>query len=203
MANGKFAVHAPFVTLSVALSIPAASHVATHLVPFVKNMKSPNHQPYSPGFRDECVSIFRSNVPRFFRDHELPEFTDFIDSLQCPYYVVLHEGRVVGCGGYGVRQGSSDADLCWGMVHRSCHGNRIGEYLLLVRLHAIVTATDCAAVRLGTSQHTEGFFRQYGFAIQSVQNGGIDRDLDHVEMRLDLSDKAKAKIISHWNEINQ
>ncbi len=163
-----------------------------------------HYRPYTPSDRDACIALFRSNVPRFFRDHELQAFTDFIDSLECRYFVVLDGddgGEIVGCGGFGLQAGSDCADLCWGMVRRDCQGKRIGAYLLLVRLHAILTSTNAQSVRLGTSQYTEGFFRRYGFEIQSAQRDGIALGLDDVEMKLTLTAENRASIEREHREM--
>lgn len=159
------------------------------------------HRTYSASDRQACVAIFQSNVPRFFRDHELASFTDFVDTSDCPYFVV-HGGReIVGCGGFGLRDGSHTADLCWGMVHKERQGKRIGAYLLFARLQAIANTTDAKHVRLGTSQHTEGFFRRYGFETQSHRPDGIDTGLDDVEMRIELSAENRAFIDRNWREV--
>jgi N-acetylglutamate synthase-like GNAT family acetyltransferase len=159
------------------------------------------YRPYRASDRGACIAIFRTNVPRFFRDHELEDFADFIDSSGCEYFVVLAGGEIAGCGGFGLRDGGDAADLCWGMVHREQQGKRIGAYLLLARLRAVATTTEAKYVRLRTSQHTEGFFRRYGFEIQSSKPDGIALGLDDVEMKLDLTDANRASIERYWREM--
>jgi len=149
---------------------------------------------YSPADRSACIGIFRSNVPRFFRDHELAGYLEFIDGSGCPYFVVRSDARIVACGGFGLRPGSDAADLCWGMVDREQQGKRIGRFLLLARLHAIVTTTHARYVRLGTSQLTDGFFRRHGFQIQTRKSDGFAAGLDEVEMRMELTTANRAAI---------
>jgi predicted GNAT family N-acyltransferase len=158
------------------------------------------HRLYRASDRDDCISIFRSNVPQFFRDHELTDFTEFLDASDRSYFVVYAGKQIVGCGGFGLRSGSDTADLCWGMVHRGQQGKRIGAYLLLARLNDIITTTDAKQVRLGTSQHTDGFFQRYGFQIQSTKADGIAAGLDDVEMRIDLTDTNRESIARNWRE---
>jgi GNAT superfamily N-acetyltransferase len=156
---------------------------------------------YRPTDRDACIEIFRSNVPRFFRDRELDGYLEFVDSSGCPYFVVLSKARVIGCGGFGIRSGSDTADLCWGMVHREQHGSGIGRFLLLARLHAIVTTTRARYVRLATSQLTEGFFHRNGFQIQTRTPGGIAAGLDEVEMRMELTDGNRFLVEREWRKM--
>jgi predicted GNAT family N-acyltransferase len=147
------------------------------------------------------VHIFQSNVPRYFRDHELPEYLDFLDSSGCPYFVVTVNGVVVACGGFGIRAGSDGADLCWGMVDATRHRKRIGEFLLLGRLYRISKETDAKHIRLGTCQLTEGFFRRYGFETQSRTRDGVADGLDDVQMRMELTDDNRALICRQWMEL--
>ena len=114
---------------------------------------------------------------------------------KAPLRIILMEWR---SGGYGVREGSDQADLCWGMIASEYHGHRLGEYLLLARLNEIVRQEDVRGVRLATSQHTDGFFQRYGFAIQSRQRNGIDDGLDNVEMQLDLTKDTRDWIVERW-----
>ena len=146
------------------------------------------YRPFVSSDRDDCIAVFETNVPRFFRDHELQSFTDFIDSSDHPYLVVVSDKETVGCGGYSIQSGSDTADLCWGMVDSRYHGHRIGEYLLLIRLQEIAKVPETQFVRLGTCQHTAGFFRRYGFETQSIIENGIADGLDDVEMKLVLSE---------------
>ena len=178
-----------------------------------REVTSLTHRAYTAIDRDDCIAVFQSNVPKFFRERERSEFVDFLGSCLaagareesdvCRYFVVLMNDQVVGCGGYGLRVESVTADLCWGMVQAPHHGSRIGEYLLLARLHEIVTTTDAQAIRLGTSQLTEQFFQRYGFATQRIAKDGIDRGLDDVEMWLELSDKSRRPIIDRWERVSE
>ena len=140
-------------------------------------------------------------MPYYFRDHELPEFLDFLDDLNCSgcqYSVVTFDGVVTACGGFGVFDGSDTADLCWGMVDAAQHKNRIGEFLLLGRLYRILQETDADYVHLGTCQLTEGFFQRYGFCVQLRITDGVADGLDDVQMHMKLTDEIRNLIRRQW-----
>lgn len=167
----------------------------------VKSAMHRDFREYNVADRESCVNIFRSNVPDFFRDHEMPDYLDFIDSSGCPYFVVAVDSVVVACGGIGVHPGSDGADLCWGMVDATQHRKRLGEFLLLGRCYRIANETDVSHIRLGTCQLTEGFFRQYGFEIQSYIRDGVADGLDDVQMRMELTDDNRASIRRQWMKV--
>ncbi|MGD8978081.1 MAG: GNAT family N-acetyltransferase [Gammaproteobacteria bacterium] len=148
---------------------------------------TPLFRPYLSADRSRCLDVFSSNVPRYFQEHERSEFETFIDTSGCPYFVLALPEGVVGCGGYGQRETGAPADLCWGMVAAAHHGSRLGEFLLLGRLAAIVRDQVAASVRLVTTQHTDGFFRRYGFEIRSRVADGYGPGLDKVSMSLTLT----------------
>ncbi len=158
---------------------------------------------YLPADRPACIAVFQTNVPRYFRDHELSGFLEFVDSSGCPYFVLVADGSIVGCGGFGIHPGSDTADLCWGMVDLSQHGKHIGEFLLFARLNRIIKEVAVKAIRLGTSQLTDPFFQRFGFAVQGRTTDGIAAGLDDVEMRLELTAEVRSSIEQKWNELNE
>ena len=156
---------------------------------------NPQFRPYTAADRAGCLAVFDSNVPKFFRDHERAAFESFIDAGEHPYFVLQDASRIIGCGGYGQREGSELADLCWGMVTQSEHGKRLGELLLLGRLKAIAQSNSATGVRLATSQHTVGFYLRYGFTVKSHKPNGFADGLDDVEMVLPLTAETRHAIL--------
>jgi hypothetical protein len=159
-------------------------------------------RPYTDRDRASCLSVFQSNIPRYFRQHEQPSFEDFLDSSGCPYFVIERSGSLIACGGYGVRKGSDQADLCWGIVTAAEQGRGLGEYLLLGRLAEIVGHVGVSSARLGTCQLTDGFFAKYGFVVVDRQPEAIAAGLDAVEMRLELNGARRQWIVRRWQEVS-
>ena len=155
---------------------------------------------YTSEHRDACVDVFQSNSPKYFLDYELDLFLAFLDREDCPYFVVFDSTRVVGCGGYGQREDSEWADLCWGMVDQRWHGKHVGAYLLFLRLDKIITDTDVSHVRLDTSQHTFGFFEKFGFNTEWTKAEGYGEGLDKYEMLLELNADNRELISKNWEK---
>ncbi len=87
------------------------------------------------------------------------------------------------------------------MIHKAQHRKQVGKYLLLARLHKIVTSTEATYVRIGISQLTAGFFRRNGFEIRARKPDGIAAGLDNIEMRMAISAGERAMIEARWSEI--
>ncbi len=139
-------------------------------------------QPYLPADREGCLAVFDSNTPRFFDPAERMEFESFLDQPNCVYFVMKHEDRIVGCGGYAIAGEEKLASLVWGMVRSDLHQNGLGRFLLMFRLREIAKQNGIEAVRLSTSQHTAPFFEKQGFRITGVTQNGYASGLDRIEM---------------------
>lgn len=145
-------------------------------------------RPWRPGDRDLGLALFDSNVPRFFAPQERQDFTDFIDALPGPYFVLEDAaGQAVGCGGYAAAEGdASVAVLCWGMVRGDRHRAGLGTVLLTGRLDRIAADPAYSSVAIETTQHSRGFFARHGFVQTRQVPDGFAPGMDLVEMTLDL-----------------
>jgi N-acetylglutamate synthase-like GNAT family acetyltransferase len=133
---------------------------------------------------DGCLAVFDSNVPKFFKTDERDEFIGFLQALPGPYYVIEDEkGQIVACGGYGIKPGTSIADLCWGMVRQDLHGSGLGRLLTEERMRRALALEDISDFALSTSQLTTGFYEQMGFRTVDSTPNGIAPGLDRCEMR--------------------
>ena len=137
---------------------------------------------YSAAHRAGCLAVFDSNREPFFAVSERAEFETFLDqhTAESYYAVVLEDGAVVACGGFGEFDGR--LALTWGMVQRAAHRNRYGTLLLAHRLEALRRVHGSEPVYINTSQHTEGFFAKHGFRTLAVKADGFAPGLHKVSM---------------------
>lgn len=151
-------------------------------------------RPYSPADRAACLSIFGSNMPRYFVPDELPAFARWLDaqdagqlaypeSLAEPYFVVEKAGQVVACGGLGIVLDRTWLTMAWGMVHHDLHGQGIGRALLQHRLQFANEHYSNYAVALDTSQHTYPFFEKLGFQVTKITPDGYGPGLHRYDMQ--------------------
>jgi hypothetical protein len=54
---------------------------------------------YRTAYRENCIQIFKTNLPKFFANEELQQFEQFLDQIDDHYYVDEISGGPVGCGG--------------------------------------------------------------------------------------------------------
>ena len=139
-------------------------------------------RPYSLADRPRCLAVFDSNTPQFFDPSERSLFETYLDRDDLSYFVMDHDGDIVGCGGYYIGEDGLMANLVWGMVRRDLHKQGLGRFLLMFRLREITKANGVQMVRVGTSQHAAAFFEKQGFKAASVQKDGYGPGIDRIEM---------------------
>jgi N-acetylglutamate synthase-like GNAT family acetyltransferase len=143
-------------------------------------------RPYLPADRDLCLGLFDSNTPHFFDSRERRKFEEFLDEQHCPYFVMEHDGAIVGCGGFAIEPDKATARLVWGMVRSDSHKLGLGRYLLLFRLREITKVGGIQMVHLDTPQHSALFYEKQGFKIIRTVKDGYGPGLDRVEMMMKL-----------------
>src|SRR5947208_16948619 len=97
-------------------------------------------RPYSAADREACLGVFDSIA----YGERIP-FEEFLEALPGPYFVMEHDGTIVGCGGFQLEP--SVAWLKWGMIHRDWQRRGLGRLLLMYRLKEINKAGGVQMVR--------------------------------------------------------
>ena len=130
-----------------------------------------------------CLVIFDSNIPQFFMPSERDEFIEWLAKPERDdYYVLIHNGAVVACGGIYHDDDNRETGLAWGMVRNDLHKQGFGSVLSLFRLDVISQKYPDYRQQLVTSQHTTAFYEKLGFEIVSVEKDGFGPGLDNCKM---------------------
>lgn len=145
---------------------------------------------YEPKDLDCCLRLMRSNIPTFFADHELKEFSDDLVARQVlashrrwPYFVLVTNDIVRACGGYEINK-QQEATLIWGMVHRSEHRQGLGSYLLNYRIAHMKGKAEY--VLLDTTPESFKFYKKSGFIQTKIKKDGYAFGMDTVYAKLKL-----------------
>lgn len=120
-------------------------------------------RPFTPADRDACLAIFDSNEG--FGSEDRASFLHFLDSTPGPYFVMDHDGEVVGCGGWERGPEPDQATLRWGMIRRDLRGKGLGKFLLLYRIRNISKEAGVPVIRLTTEAGTAGFYEKFAFRV--------------------------------------
>ncbi|UHO39647.1 GNAT family N-acetyltransferase [Chryseobacterium capnotolerans] len=142
---------------------------------------------YTKIFREDCIKIFKSNLPKFFAMEELPFFEDFLDQYTKEnYFVVKMDGQVVANGGFFLDTKNSVAGLSWGMVHADYHGKGIGKALTQYRIDLLKKTYPSLPYKIETSQHTAEFYKKNGFRTVEIIPDGFSKGIDKYIMIMEV-----------------
>lgn len=140
---------------------------------------------YSPAYREKCIAIFDSNMPKFFAVEEKELFKAFLDhDIDNNYYVVEKDGEVVACGGVFLDNINDEGGLSWGMVRADQHKNGIGKALTDYRIGLLKKKYPDKTYKVDTSQHTASFYVKRGFKTMEVIKDGFAKGLDKYVMKM-------------------
>ncbi len=157
---------------------------------------------YTPTDSDRCVEIFKSNQPKFFADNELPDFVEFLGGTPHPYYCLVEDETIVGCGGYWIHKDVRKAVLTWGMIANDRHRQGLGKRLTVYRLRQICTSQKADSIQIDTSQHTFEFYQKLGFEVDKITPDGYAQGLDQYDMVLTITTESCQKIQEIFDALN-
>lgn len=147
---------------------------------------------YTPAFRERCIEIFKSNLPKFFAPEELQFFEAFLDGdIKDNYFVVKDDQQILGCGGIFLNEKTDEAGLSWGMVHAQYHLKGIGKLFTQYRIDLLKQLYPAKNYKIETSQHTAAFYEKNGFKTVDIIQDGFGKGIDQHIMKIDntLTDK--------------
>lgn len=143
---------------------------------------------YTPVFRERCIEIFKSNLPKFFAPEELQLFEAFLDHhTEDHYYVIEDGGQVLCCGGIFLEKETDEAGLSWGMVHAEYHLKGIGKLLTQYRIDLLKKLYPTKIYKVETSQHTAKFYEKNGFKTVGIVPDGFGKGIDKHIMKMALT----------------
>lgn len=145
-------------------------------------------RPFDMKDLDGCQRLMSSNTPRYFAPEESAEFTQDLqqrqrlpESQRWPYFVLVTNQQVRGCGGYAQMKDGT-ATLIWGMVDSAEHGQGLGRELLRYRLWHMPPSIH--SVEIDTTPASFGFYQRFGFVAYQHVPDGYGPGLDKVLARL-------------------
>ena len=139
---------------------------------------------YSASNFDQCVNIFKSNVPEYFAQDELSEFQDYLNNISKTingwtdsFFILELDKKLVGYAGIGLNKSKKKATLSWGMVDKNYHRKGFGTLLTNYRLNLLKSVNLNLKISLDTSQYSYLFYEKFGFKIVDIEYDGYEKGM--------------------------
>lgn len=143
-----------------------------------------NIRTYTENDLENVVSIFRSNIPKYFSHEEEPGLRNFLADVRSADYVVMeNDGEIIGSGGIALNEDET-VSLCWGMMRNDFIGKGLGKRLTEFRINLSREKFGDLPIVISTSQHTQGFYENFGFKLTERISDGFAPGIDNCRMRL-------------------
>lgn len=124
---------------------------------------------YMPADKGAVMDLIRLNIPEYFAPAEEADLEEYLDSERELYYVLLFEGKIVGCGGINFADGKSVGKISWDILHPEYQGRSLGSQLLSYRIRVLKSIGSVRKITVRTSQLAYGFYEKQGFVLKEVR----------------------------------
>lgn len=128
---------------------------------------------YASADKEACLGLLDSNAPEYFTAAEREAFGRWLDAPQGSYFVMEHEGDVVGCGGFAL-ESPQLASLTWLIIRSDLRRQGLGRFLVFYCLKEMSSVATVTHVRLTTIASVAGFFEKQGFRVQQTAADGVE-----------------------------
>ena len=69
--------------------------------------------------KEVVMNLIKLNTPNFFAKEEVNDLSNYLDKEIELYYVLLVDGKVVGCGGINFAEKRTIGKISWDIMHLS------------------------------------------------------------------------------------
>lgn len=105
-------------------------------------------RPYDSKDYQTILNVFDLNTPIYFSPSERKDLENYLRSHLELYFVVEHNGVVIGSGGINFKENKTVGCISWDLLDPKYHGKGIGTKLLNYRLNELQKlAVDKVTVR--------------------------------------------------------
>ncbi len=124
---------------------------------------------YEPADKESVLELLRLNTPLYFAAEEEKDLVYFLEHEIEHYFVVEHDGKVLGSGGFNFAGDPSHAVISWDILHPAFHGKGLGSMLLAYRIKQIREIEGVKSISVRTTQLVYKFYEKGGFRLEETK----------------------------------
>ena len=124
---------------------------------------------YLPVDKVAVLNLIKLNTPAFFAEEEMEDLSTYLDKEVELYYVLLVDGKIVGCGGINFAENKTIGRISWDMIHPAFQGKSLSKKLLKHRLEVLRSIPTVQKITVRTSQVAYKFYEKQGFVLNEIK----------------------------------
>lgn len=137
-------------------------------------------RPYKTTDNDALTRVFLLNTPKYFAQHELDEFLDYLKTSHAnTYFVVEQNNQIIGGVGYEIRKSDASGRINWIFLHPEFQNSGIGKEVTDQIIQLLKTDKTINKLIVRTSQFAHAFFEKLSYKTILIEK-------DHWAPGLDL-----------------
>ena len=144
---------------------------------------------YKTTDKEAVINLFRLNTPEFFAPGEEADLNHYLEKERELYYVLLYDGKVVGCGGINFADHHTTGKISWDIFHPRYQGKSLGTKLLEYRTDLLNSMTSIQKITVRTSQVAYRFYEKRGFELVEIKKNYWAEGFDLYAMEYNCSCK--------------
>lgn len=137
---------------------------------------------YQPTDKNAVMDLIRRNTPEYFAPEEEADLSNYLDNEREFYYVLLFNGKLVGCGGINFAENKTVGKLSWDIVHPEYQGKSLGAQLLKHRIVKLKSIDSIISITVRTSQLAYKFYEKQGFILNEIEKNYWAKGFDMYSM---------------------
>ena len=119
--------------------------------------------------KEVVMNLIKLNTPNFFAKEEVNDLSNYLDKEIELYYVLLVDGKVVGCGGINFAEKKKIGKKRWGSMHPAYQGKNLGKKILRKRIKGLKDIPRIKKITVRTSQLAYKFYEKQGFTLNEIK----------------------------------
>ena len=119
--------------------------------------------------KEVVMNLIKLNTPNFFAKEEVNDLSNYLDKEIELYYVLLVDGKVVGCGGINFAEKRTIGKISWDIIHPDYQGKSLGRKLLMYRIEVLKAIPGIKKITVRTSQLAYKFYEKQGFTLNEIK----------------------------------
>lgn len=139
---------------------------------------------------DPLTGVFLQNIPKYFAQHELDEFLNYLQSSHAnTYFVIKKNDTIIGGAGYEIRKSDASGRINWIFLHPEFQNSGIGKEVVKQIILLLKSDRSINKLIIRTSQFAYVFFEKLGYKTILIEKDHWAPGLDLYLMEQLISDK--------------